>query len=187
MRLISFSHAATASWGILDGDAVIDCASLAPTLRAALPQLAELTARASGLPRIPLSEITYLPPIPDPDKIICVGLNYLSHILEGGREPPKQPTIFTRWANSQIGHNQPIIRPKISETLDFEGELAVVISQTCRHVAEADAERVIAGFSCYNDGSVREWQRHSSQFGPRQELPRHRRLRPRARDARRSG
>jgi 2-keto-4-pentenoate hydratase/2-oxohepta-3-ene-1,7-dioic acid hydratase in catechol pathway len=115
--------------------------------------------------------VTYLPPIPDPDKIICIGLNYLSHILEGGREVPKYPTIFTRFANSQVGHGQPIIRPKSSITLDFEGELAVVVGKRARHVAEADAMPYVAGYSCYNDGSVREWQRHTSQFTPGKNFP----------------
>ena len=171
MRLMSFEFEGKPSWGVVDGESVIDLGSKAPSLRAALPQLAGLAADTAGLPRHALSAVTYLPPIPDPEKIICIGLNYLTHILEGGREPPKQPTIFTRWANSQVGHGQPILRPNVSETLDFEGELAVVVGRTCRHVAEADALSVIAGYSCYNDGSVREWQRHSSQFGPGKNFP----------------
>ena len=171
MRLMSFQFQDKASWGVVDGDSVIDLGSKAASLRAALPQIATLAAATSGLPRHALSAVTYLPPIPDPEKIICIGLNYLTHILEGGREPPKQPTIFTRWANSQVGHDQPILRPTVSETLDFEGELAVVVGHRCRHVPEADALSVIAGYSCYNDGSVREWQRHSSQFGPGKNFP----------------
>lgn len=166
MRLMSFEAGGKASWGIVDGDAVIDLGSRAPSLRAALPNLPGATADTAGLPRLALSAVTYLPPIPDPDKIICIGLNYLTHILEGGRPKPEKPTIFTRWASSQVGHEQAIVRPKASETLDFEAELAVVIGRTCRHVPEAEAMGVIAGYSCYNDGSVREWQRHSSQFGP---------------------
>ncbi len=170
MRLMSFQADGTPSWGVVDGDEVIDLTSLAPSLCAALGHLPGLQG-ATG-PRHPLSEVTFLPPIPDPDKIICVGLNYLTHILEGGRPRPEQPTIFTRWPNSQTGHLQPIIRPRVSETLDFEGELAVIIGTRARHVAEADAQRAIAGYSCYNDGSVREWQRHSSQFGPGKNFPR---------------
>ena len=171
MRLMSFKTANTSSWGVAEGDQVVDLGSRAPSLRAALPDLPGLAADLAGLPRHALSAVTFLPPIPDPDKIICVGLNYLTHILEGGREPPKQPTIFTRWANSQVGHGQPILRPKVSHTLDFEGELAVIIGRTCRHVAEAEAMSAVAGYSCYNDGSVREWQRHSSQFGPGKNFP----------------
>lgn len=166
MRLMSFEIAGTTSWGMVEGDAVVDLGSRAPSLRAALTGLPGLVQDMAGLPRHALSSVTYLPTIPDPDKIICIGLNYLTHILEGGRPKPEKPTIFTRWANSQVGHEQAIVRPKASETLDFEAELAVVIGKTCRHVAEADAMDVIAGYSCYNDGSVREWQRHSSQFTP---------------------
>lgn len=171
MRLMSFRAGDVTSWGVVEGEEVVDLGHRAPSLRAALPTLAALTADLAGAPRHRLADVTYLPPIPDPDKIICVGLNYLTHILEGGREPPKQPTIFTRWANTQVGHGQPMIRPNVTHTLDFEGELAVVVSQTCRHVAEADYASVIAGYSCYNDGSVREWQRHSSQFGPGKNFP----------------
>ncbi len=172
MRLMSFETNGHASWGVVEGDHVVDCGRRAPSLRAALSDLRAATADLGGLPRHALAGLTFLPPIPEPEKIICIGLNYLTHILEGGREPPKQPTIFTRWANSQVAHGQPIIRPNASDTLDFEGELAVVISRTARHVAEADYASVIAGYSCYNDGSVREWQRHSSQFGPGKNFPR---------------
>ena len=80
-----------------------------------------------------------LPPIPNPDKILCIGLNYTSHILEGGREPPKQPIVFTRFANTQVGHGAAIVRPKASETFDFEGEMAVIIGQRCRHVPREGA------------------------------------------------
>jgi 2-keto-4-pentenoate hydratase/2-oxohepta-3-ene-1,7-dioic acid hydratase in catechol pathway len=171
MRLMSFRAGTVSSWGVVDGDYVVELRSRAPGLREALPDLPALTSDLSGLPRHRLDAVNFLPPIPDPDKIICIGLNYLSHILEGGREPPKQPTIFTRWANTQVGHNQPMIRPKASETLDFEGELAVVIGRACRNVTPDGASSVIAGYSCYNDGSVREWQRHSSQFTPGKNFP----------------
>ena len=171
MKLMSFEYGGAKSWGVVEGDVVVDLGSKAPTLRAALGNLAAITKDTAGLPRHALTGVTYLPPIPDPDKIICIGLNYLTHIVEGGRPVPTQPTIFTRWANTQIGHGEPIIRPNASETLDFEGELAVVIGNRARHVAEADYASVIAGYSCYNDGSVREWQRHSSQFGPGKNFP----------------
>jgi 2-keto-4-pentenoate hydratase/2-oxohepta-3-ene-1,7-dioic acid hydratase in catechol pathway len=157
-------------WGIVEGDKVADLSATVPTLRAALATSKPIAAPA-GAPRLDLAALTYLPPIPDPDKIICVGLNYLSHILEGGREPPEMPTIFTRWANTQVGHKQPLIRPNASPTFDYEGELAFVIGKRCRHVTEADAMSVVAGYACYNDGSVREWQRHSTQFTPGKNFP----------------
>lgn len=175
MRLMSFSHDGRSSWGVVEkesaGEVVVDLGSRARSLRAALPMVRDLAGNTSGLPRHALSAVKFLPPIPDPDKIICVGLNYLTHILEGGREPPKMPTIFTRFANTQIGHNQPIIRPRASQTLDFEGELAVVIGHAGRHVPAARAAELVAGYSCYNDGSVREWQRHASQFTPGKNFP----------------
>jgi 2-keto-4-pentenoate hydratase/2-oxohepta-3-ene-1,7-dioic acid hydratase in catechol pathway len=170
MKLMSFVNGTQDGWGVVDGSDVVDLSSRAPSLRAALG--AEVDLRPSAdLPRHALSAVTFRPPIPNPDKILCIGLNYLSHILEGGREVPKYPTIFTRFANSQVGHGQPIIRPNASVTLDFEGELAVVIGKRARHVAAADAIGHVAGYSCYNDGSVREWQRHTSQFTPGKNFP----------------
>jgi 2-keto-4-pentenoate hydratase/2-oxohepta-3-ene-1,7-dioic acid hydratase in catechol pathway len=169
MRLMSFLRPeGTPSWGVVRGETVSDLADRAPGLKAALAARVSL---APGATSWRLDEVGFLPPIPDPDKIICVGLNYLTHIREGGHEIPKQPTIFTRWANTQVGHGQPIIRPHASPTLDFEGELAVVIGSPCRHVRAADAGAVIAGYACYNDASVREWQRHSSQYTPGKNFP----------------
>jgi len=169
MRLMSFLRPdGTPSWGVTNGETVSDLLDRAPSLKAALAAGANLSPSGQSWR---LDEVTFLPPIPDPDKIICVGLNYLSHIREGGREPPKQPTIFTRWANTQTGHLQPIIRPHANVTLDYEGELAVVIGRACRYVKAADAGTVIAGYACYNDASVREWQRHSTQFTPGKNFP----------------
>lgn len=169
MRLMSYRGPdGRAAWGYVDDGAAVDCTAQAPSLRAALA--AGLTPGPGGT-RTPLAEVVFLPPIPDPDKIICVGLNYLSHILEGGREPPAKPTIFTRWANTQVGHGQPLVRPKQSETLDFEGELALVVGTRARHVDEAEAPGHVAGYACYNDGSVREWQRHTGQFTPGKNFP----------------
>ncbi len=171
MKLMSFRDASgRTGWGAVEGDKVADLTASAPSLRAALAAGRAISVPASA-PRLDLASLAYLPPIPDPEKIICVGLNYLTHILEGGREPPAMPTIFTRWANTQVGHGQPMVRPKVSATFDYEGELAFVIGKRCRHVAEADAMSVVAGYSCYNDGSIREWQRHSTQFTPGKNFP----------------
>ena len=116
--------------------------------------------------------MTFLPPILDPDKIICIGLNYLSHILEGGREPPKQPTIFTRWANTQVGHGQPMIAPNVSHDVRFRGRDGGDHRQALppRH-ARRTRSTTSPGYSCYNDGSIREWQRHTSQFTPGKNFP----------------
>ena len=167
MKLISFRRPdGTPSWGIAKGDGVVDLGACAPSLKHALWATTSLAEEASRHPDYKLADISYLPPIPDPDKILCVGLNYLSHIKEGGREPPEKPIIFTRYPNSQVGHGQAMVRPNASATFDYEGELAVIIGRRCRHVKKDDVDKVIAGYACYNDGSIREWQRHSSQFIP---------------------
>ncbi|MDE2006996.1 MAG: fumarylacetoacetate hydrolase family protein [Rhodospirillales bacterium] len=167
MKLMSFRRPdGAASWGIVKGEGVVDCGHLAPGLKHALWASASLAEEAARHADHKLSDLRALPPIPDPDKIVCVGLNYMTHIKEGGREPPPKPIIFARFANSQVGHGAPLIRPNASETFDFEGELAVVIGRRCRHVKKDAVESVIAGYACYNEGSVREFQRHSGQFTP---------------------
>ncbi len=167
MKLLSFRRPdGSPSWGIVKGEGVIDMGARAPALKHALWATASLAAEASRPADYRLGEVSYLPPIPDPEKILCVGLNYLSHIKEGGREPPEKPIIFTRYPNSQVGHGEKMERPNASITFDYEGELAVIIGRRCRHVKKADWQSVVAGYSCYNDGSIREWQRHSSQFIP---------------------
>lgn len=167
MKLMSFRRPdGSKSWGVVKPDSVIDLGHLAPSLKHALWATTSLAEEAVRHSDFGLDEVHFLPPIPDPDKIICVGLNYMTHIKEGGREPPPKPIIFARFANSQVGHGETLIRPTVSETYDFEGELAVVIGRRCRHVKKEDVASVIAGYSCYNEGSVREWQRHSAQFTP---------------------
>ena len=121
---------------------------------------------AAQAPSVPLAEVEWLPVIPNPDKILCIGLNYETHRKETGRSEVEHPTIFARYANSQVGHLAPIVRPKVSVELDYEGELAVVIGRPGRYIARADAFDHIAGFACYNDGSVRDFQRHTHQFTP---------------------
>ena len=108
----------------------------------------------------------YLPTITRPDKILCVGLNYKSHQEETGRGGEGYPTIFVRFAAAQVGHEQPMIRPVESNTLDFEGEIALVIGKAGRRIKREKALDHVAGFGIYNDGSVREYQRQTSQFTP---------------------
>lgn len=172
MRITSYAVNGTASYGVVTDDGIIDAQPLAggpATLKDAIAAdaLGTIAAAAAGKsPDHSLDEITLLPVIPDPDKIICIGLNYRSHVLEGGRDLPEWPMIFTRYPNSQVGHGQPMIKPNASDMFDFEGEMAVIIGKTCRHVSEADALSVVAGYACYNDGSIRDFQRHTSQFVP---------------------
>jgi 2-keto-4-pentenoate hydratase/2-oxohepta-3-ene-1,7-dioic acid hydratase in catechol pathway len=97
-------------------------------------------------------------------KILCVGVNYRPHIEEMGREIPEHPVVFTRFASSLVGHGEPVIRPRVSEQFDFEGELAVVIGKTARYVSRESALDYVGGYCCFLDGSVRDWQRHTMQF-----------------------
>lgn len=112
-----------------------------------------------------------MPVIPNPDKILCVGLNYEMHRKETGRAEVKYPTIFGRYANSQTSHLANIVRPRVSTDLDFEGELAVVISKPGRYIGRESAMEHVAGYSCYNDASVRDWQYHTTQFTPGKNFP----------------
>lgn len=114
--------------------------------------------------RLDPMSVRYAPLVRQPHAVWCVALNYPTHVEEGSWERPSEPPLFLRVAASLCGHEEPIILPKVSDRLDYEGELAVVIGTTARHVAEADAEAVIAGYSCFNDGSVRDWQRHTTQI-----------------------
>jgi 2-keto-4-pentenoate hydratase/2-oxohepta-3-ene-1,7-dioic acid hydratase in catechol pathway len=109
-------------------------------------------------------EVSFDPVIPNPGKIIGVGMNYMAHIKEMGREPPKHPALFARFADSLVGHGNEIIRPTASTDYDFEGELAVIIGRTARHVEAGRALEFVAGYSCFLDGSVRDYQQHTSQF-----------------------
>lgn len=170
MRVASFMRAdGTAAYGSVEGDAVHDASAELgqryPDLKAviAADAVAELAGKG---PAIPLSEVTLLPPIPEPGRILCIGLNYLPHILETGRPKPEKPTIFTRDPASVVGHGSPLICPAASTKFDYEGELAVIIGRPGRHIAEADAWDHIAGYACFNDGSVRDFQNHTTQFWP---------------------
>jgi len=167
MKLMSFLRPdGSPSWGILKVDGVVDCRGIAPSLKHGLSKMAALADAAKTPATYALANITFQPLVPDADKLLCVGLNYATHIAEGGREPPKQPMMFIRFNNSVVGHGQALVRPKASEKFDFEGELVVIIGKTCRHVAKADWQSVVAGYTCFNDGSIRDWQRHTTQFAP---------------------
>jgi 2-keto-4-pentenoate hydratase/2-oxohepta-3-ene-1,7-dioic acid hydratase in catechol pathway len=168
MKLMSFVRPTDQlpSWGIATDAGVIDLGKDGSTLRDALGNMAAIAAQAGRTPDFKLEDVTFLPTITNPDKIICIGVNYKTHQTETGRAPQKYPMIFARWPNSHVGQGVPLVRPHASETFDYEGELAVIISKTCRHVKAADAYSVVAGYACYNDGTIREFQRHTVQFHP---------------------
>ena len=178
MKITSFMHQGRHSYGIVEGNQIIDLDSMKAIIgndvkeaieRNRLLELREIDL--NGLPRIDIADVTFLPVISNPGKILCIGINYATHVRETGRDMPTYPMIFTRFADSQTAHMQPILRPAASHKLDFEGELAVVIGKTARHVDRADALDYVAGYSCYNDGSVRDWQKHTIQFVPGKNFP----------------
>lgn len=172
MKLVSFVDNGRSSYGVVKHQGVIDLGRRLSgrglsTLRRllagnALAEAAKLAA--SETPDFQLKDLLLAPVITDPDKIICVGMNYRDHVAEVGRTVTEKPSLFARFAGSQVGHLQPMIKPTVSEQFDYEGEVAVVIGKTGRHIAEADAFGHIAGYACYNEGSIRDWQRHTTQF-----------------------
>jgi 2-keto-4-pentenoate hydratase/2-oxohepta-3-ene-1,7-dioic acid hydratase in catechol pathway len=171
MRFATIELESAAKWGVVADDALI-LIDRWPSLRAAIAAggLADIGLSGSEQ-RIPLAQARWLPVIPDPAKIICVGLNYENHRKETGRAVVQNPTIFTRFADSQTGHLSEIVLPPESDQLDYEGELAVIIGAGGRRIPEAAALGHVAGFACYNDGSIRNWQAHTIQFTPGKTWP----------------
>jgi 2-keto-4-pentenoate hydratase/2-oxohepta-3-ene-1,7-dioic acid hydratase in catechol pathway len=171
MKLLSYLNPNDApSYGALRGDAVVDLGRRlpgAPTLRALLATGQIAAARrlaAETKPDFALADLALAPVIPDPEKIICIGLNYRDHVAEAGRTVTPHPALFARYPASQVGHLQPMVKPKVSDQFDYEGELAVIIGTGGRHIPAARALDHVAGYACYNEGSIRDWQRHTSQF-----------------------
>jgi 2-keto-4-pentenoate hydratase/2-oxohepta-3-ene-1,7-dioic acid hydratase in catechol pathway len=176
MKFLSFQAGGTARYGVVNGNDVIDLTPRLkyPDLKALLAAdaIAEASRAAKGgTADFTLDQIVFAPLITDPGKIICVGLNYEDHRVETGMPKHSHPAVFTRWADSQIGHLAPMVKPPGSEQLDYEAELAVVIGKGGRYIKESDAASHIAGYSCYNDGSIRDYQRHASQFTPGKNFP----------------
>ena len=177
MKFASFTIHDAPSWGLVEGDEIADLGALLrdrfPDLKSAIAAnaLTEAAAAAAKATRHALSAITFLPVIPNPDKILCIGLNYETHRKETGRSEVENPTVFGRFANSQTGHLRNIIRPRVSTDLDFEGELAVIIGKPGRYIPPSEAFQHIAGYACYNEGSVRDFQRHTHQFTPGKNFP----------------
>ncbi|AHV92915.1 fumarylacetoacetate hydrolase family protein [Bordetella holmesii] len=165
MKLISFLFDSQASYGVLQDQYVLDLGAhygaQAPDLKTFLA--AGLPADV-GAPRRELAGLRLLPVIPNPGQIFCVGLNYADHVKETGRQSTEHPTIFMRVADSQVAHGEAIVLPAESSRLDYEGEIAIVIGKAGRRIAEADAGDYIAGYACYNDGSIRDWQTATSQW-----------------------
>ncbi|MEE8284464.1 MAG: fumarylacetoacetate hydrolase family protein, partial [Alphaproteobacteria bacterium] len=168
MKLVSYTVNGKQAYGIARDDGIVDLTSRIgdsyPDIKSLIAGdgLEAAAAAADGeSPDQSLDGITYRPVIENPDKIICVGLNYKAHREETGRAPTDNPALFIRFADTQAGHNPPMIKPRASDMFDYEGELAVIIGKGGRHVKAADYASVIAGYSIYNDGSVRDFQNHT--------------------------
>ena len=176
MKLISFIRKGMPRWGVVTDSGVLDMTGWegARTLKGAL-ELDLLPRLNAGLdwarPDLAMSDVSFLPVIPDPGKILCIGLNYLKHKQETGRPDVDNPTVFTRYADSQVAHLAPLIKPAVSDRFDYEGEMAVIIGKGGRNISEERALSHVAGYACYNDGSVRDWQRHTMQFTPGKNFP----------------
>lgn len=174
MKLVGFRDGGRDRLGLVEGETVIDLAAVdarAPTdlgiyLAAGgqLGDLAEIGRRATAAHRRPLDGITFGLPVATPGKIICLGLNYLDHVKEGPYDRPDYPTLFMRGLSSLTAHRQAIVRPLVSDKLDFEAELVAVVGRRAKHVAIEDAHGVIAGYSCFNDGTLRDYQRRTVQW-----------------------
>jgi 2-keto-4-pentenoate hydratase/2-oxohepta-3-ene-1,7-dioic acid hydratase in catechol pathway len=178
MKLLSFVRLGKPGFGAVVRDGIVDLTGkLDPDINT-LKQLISLNMEdqaeeyiAGKTKDLSFSDITFLPVIPDPEKIMCIGLNYLEHKKETGRPDVDNPTIFTRFADSQVAHLQPMIKPDNSDRFDYEAEMAIVIGKGGRFISEDDALKHIAGYACYNDGSIRNYQRHTSQFTPGKTFP----------------
>src|SRR4051812_40734887 len=169
-RIATYSASGKTAYGAVTDKGVIDLSSRFgkdfPTLReviaaGALTKLAEEAERSS--PDVGLDAITYLPPIPAPEKIICIGVNYPDRNAEykDGSDAPKYPSMFMRTPRSFVGHNAPLIRPRVSTQLDYEGEVTIVIGKAGRHIKQSEALGHIAALTLCNEGTIRDWVRHA--------------------------
>ena len=177
MKIVAFEGQGGPRLGIVEGDQVVDLNAADASVPTELSEwlarnngetkpLAEIAKRAPASARRPLAGLAYALPVGRPGKVICLGLNYLDHVKEGPNRDnvPKFPTIFIRSRTSLVPHGQPIMRPLVTETLDYEAELILVIGKRAKHLTAANATACIAGYSCGNEGSVREFQRKTTQW-----------------------
>src|SRR5262252_1798903 len=177
MKIVGFTTDADLRLGVVEGDQVVDLQAADPSVPndlaavlklndGDLKPLADIARRAEASARRPLVRLDYALPVARPGKIICLGLNYLDHVKEGpnAANVPKFPTLFARGLNSVVPHEYPLTRPRVSETFDYEAEMVVVIGKRAKHMALENALSCVAGFTCANEGSIREFQRHTTQW-----------------------
>lgn len=179
MSFVSFEIDGRASYGIwkdqetwIQAPAAFEaqCPDLKSVIAADRLEELDRVARASGR-ILQASQARLLPVIPNPGKILCVGLNYKSHVAETKRADSAYPAMFTRYADSLLAHGAPMPKPKHTQRFDFEAELAVIIGKGGRAIPEAQASAHIAGYACFNDGTARDWQRHTHQWTPGKNFP----------------
>lgn len=170
MKLITYKYEGIEKFGIAKADGIVELTGKldAMSIRELLEKdlINQLRNFEQEITTLSYEDIEFLPVITNPGKIFCAGVNYDEHRIETKRDVIENPTIFFRVADSQIGHNEPLLIPHESDRLDYEGEIAIVIGKEGRRIKEEDAYNYIAGYSCYNDGSIRDYQLHSSQWGP---------------------
>jgi 2-keto-4-pentenoate hydratase/2-oxohepta-3-ene-1,7-dioic acid hydratase in catechol pathway len=177
MKIVAFEGHGGPHLGVVEGDQVVDLQAVDSKVPTDLGEwlkknngdtkpLADIAKRAPASARRPLAGLKYALPVGRPGKIICMGLNYLGHVKEGAQRDniPKFPTIFFRCLTSMVPHGEPIIRPQVSEQLDYEAELMLIVGKRAKHLTAANATSCIAGYSCGNEGSVREYQRKTTQW-----------------------
>ena len=177
MKIVGFEAEGGLRVGVVEGDHVIDLQAVDPKVPADLgavlaasngdlKSLGDIAKRAPASAHRPLKGLKFGLPVARPGKILCLGLNYLEHVKEGSQRDniPKFPTIFMRCLTSMVPHEQPIIRPKVSEQLDYEAEMMLIVGKRAKHLTMANATSCIAGYSCSNEGSVREFQRKTTQW-----------------------
>jgi len=167
MRLASYNLRGRPSFGVVVGEGIVDLRSRLSRFGTLLDvfrahALDEAKAAIAGVrPDVPVAEVELLPPLTAPEKILCIGINYANRERDYDfAEPPKYPSMFYRAPNSLVGHGGKLIRPKISEQLDYEGEIAMVIGRECKHVPKESALATIAGLTLCNEGTIRDWIRH---------------------------
>ncbi len=162
MRITRVIHAGHTSWAVQTADG-LRLLGLEQVRAAMLGDEATPSFRTSDV--LAQEDVVLAPPLLPEASVYCVGLNYKSHVEEVARDLPPQPSVFVRVHGSLVGHGQPMVRPSVSEHFDYEGELAVVIGRPARHAVEDRAWSHVAGFTCFNDGSVRDFQKHSVTAG----------------------
>ena len=168
MRFVSYLHDHKPGWGLLDDGVIVDLTHFESSLKSAITRgnLAAAASAAANGETVPLDEISYLPPIPDPARILCIGQNYAAHRAEMGGATTAHPLIFTRYPSSISGHERELVKPRESGHYDFEGELAVIIGRAGRRIPPHQALEHIAGYSCFMDGTIRDYQVHTTQYIP---------------------